>query len=187
MKLEGKIHNLPRYAKAFILAFLLTLSFGYYTGVLFVKHTTEFTPQGIEESYNGNEEETIVEQGLEEDEMTEENWENDDWESDSDPLKYKKSEQEIISIVHAHVISFSLIFLLLGVIVMLTSIPVWLKKILIIEPFISIVLTFGGIWMLWKDITWMKYVVMCSGILLTITFSLSVLIVIQQLLKKPTA
>ena len=70
---------------------------------------------------------------------------------------------------------------------MLTSIPVWLKKILIIEPFISIVLTFGGIWMLWKDIAWMKYIVMCSGILLTITFSLSVLIVIQQLLKKPTA
>jgi hypothetical protein len=178
LKLELKIHNLPSYAKVFIFAFLLTLSLGYYTGVLFVKHTTEFTPQGIEESYNGNQ--------IEE-EMTEDDWENDDWKvENSNPLKYKKSEQEIISIVHAHVISFSLIFLLLGVIVMLTSIPLWLKKILIIEPFISIVLTFGGIWMLWKDIAWMKYIVMCSGILLTITFSLSVLIVIQQLLKKPT-
>ena len=178
MKLELKIHNLPSYAKVFIFAFLLTLSLGYYTGVLFVKHTTEFTPQGIEESYNGNQ--------IEE-EITEDDWENDDWEGlSSNSLKYKKSEQEIISIVHAHVISFSLIFLLLGVIVMLTSIPLWLKKILIIEPFISIVLTFGGIWMLWKDIAWMKYVVMCSGILLTITFSLSVIIVIQQLLKKPT-
>lgn len=178
MKLELKIHNLPSYAKVFIFAFLLTLSLGYYTGVLFVKHTTEFTPQGIEESYNGNQ--------IEE-EITEDDWENDDWKvENSNPLKYKKSEQEIISIVHAHVISFSLIFLLLGVIVMLTSIPLWLKKILIIEPFISIVLTFGGIWMLWKDIAWMKYIVMCSGILLTITFSLSVLIVIQQLLKKPT-
>ena len=178
MKLELKIHNLPSYAKVFIFAFLLTLSLGYYTGVLFVKHTTEFTPQGIEESYNGNQ--------IEE-EITEDDWENDDWKvENSNPLKYKKSEQEIISIVHAHVISFSLIFLLLGVIVMLTSIPLWLKKILIIEPFISIVLTLGGIWMLWKDIAWMKYIVMCSGILLTITFSLSVLIVIQQLLKKPT-
>jgi len=176
LKLEGKIHNLPKYAKAFIFAFLLTLSFGYYTGVLFVKHTTEFTPQGIEESYNGNQTE---------EEFTEDDWGNDEWEGENfDPLKYKKSEQEIISIVHAHVISFSLIFLLLGVIVLLTSIPIWLKKILIIEPFISIVLTFGGIWMLWKDITWMKYVVMFSGSLLTITFSLSVLIVIQQLLKK---
>lgn len=178
MKLEGTIHNLPSYAKAFIFAFLLTLSFGYYTGVLFVKHTTEFTPQGIEESYNGNQIDVVD---------SEEDWENDDWEDENAiPIKYKKSEQEIISIVHSHVISFSLIFLLLGGIVMLTSIPVWLKKLLIIEPFISIVLTFGGIWMLWKDITWMKYVVMCSGILLTITFSLSVLIVIQQLLKKPT-
>ena len=179
MKLEGKIHNLPSYAKVFIFAFLLTLSFGYYTGVIFVKHTTEFTPHGIEENYNGNQTEEVI---------TEDDWENDEWGRENfDPLKYKKSEQEIISIVHAHVISFSLIFLLLGAIVMLTSIPVWLKKILIIEPFISIVLTFGGIWMLWKDITWMKYIVMFSGILLTITFSLSVIIVIQQLLKKPTA
>ena len=129
--------------------------------------------------YNGNQTEEVI---------TEDDWENDEWGRENfDPLKYKKSEQEIISIVHAHVISFSLIFLLLGAIVMLTSIPVWLKKILIIEPFISIVLTFGGIWMLWKDITWMKYIVMFSGILLTITFSLSVIIVIQQLLKKPTA
>ncbi len=179
MKLEGKIHNLPSYAKVFIFAFLLTLSFGYYTGVIFVKHTTEFTPHGIEENYNGNQTEEVI---------TEDDWENDEWGRENfDPLKYKKSEQEIISIVHAHVISFSLIFLLLGAIVMLTSIPVWLKKILIIEPFISIVLTFGGIWMLWKDITWMKYIVMFSGILLTITFSLSIIIVIQQLLKKPTA
>jgi hypothetical protein len=179
LKLEGKIHNLPSYAKVFIFAFLLTLSFGYYTGVIFVKHTTEFTPHGIEENYNGNQTEEVI---------TEDDWENDEWGRENfDPLKYKKSEQEIISIVHAHVISFSLIFLLLGAIVMLTSIPVWLKKILIIEPFISIVLTFGGIWMLWKDITWMKYIVMFSGILLTITFSLSIIIVIQQLLKKPTA
>ena len=179
MKLEGKIHNLPGHAKAFLFAFLLTLSFGYFTGVLFIKHTTEFTSQGIEESYNGNQTE---------EEITEDDWENDDWEGENfQPLKYKKSEQEIISIIHEHVISFSLIFLLLGVLVLLTSIPIWLKKILIIEPFISTVLTFGGIWMLWKDITWMKYIVMFSGVLLTITFSVSVIIVMQQLLKKPTS
>ncbi|MGY9060379.1 MAG: hypothetical protein ACKVHI_11410 [Candidatus Puniceispirillales bacterium] len=54
---------------------------------MFVKHTTEFTPQGIEESYNGNQ--------IEE-EITEDDWENDDWEvENSNPLKYKKSEQEI--------------------------------------------------------------------------------------------
>lgn len=180
MNLEGKIHGLPSIAKALVFAFLLTLSFGYFTGILFVKHTTEFTPQGVEESYNGNQTDEIV---------AEEDWENDDWEEEenAEPIKYKKSEQEIISIVHSHVISFSLIFLSLGIILLLTSIPLWLKKILIIEPFISIILTFGGIWMLWKDITWMKYVVMCSGILLTITFSLSVLLVIQQLFKKSKA
>jgi len=153
----------------------MTLSFGYYTGVFFIKHTTDFSTEGIVENYNGNQKEIFVD-----------DWEEDDWEEDAPlaEIKYKKSEREIISTIHSHVISFSLIFFSLGLILLSTSIPNWLKKILVIEPFVSIILTFGGIWLLWKDILWMRYVVMASGILLTITFSLSVIIIITQLLKK---
>lgn len=178
MNLEGKIHHLPNYVKGFIFAFLVALSFGYYTGVFFIKHTTEFTPKGVEENYNGNQ--------LESD-LSDDSWDSDEWneeEEEQESLKYKKSEQAIISTVHTHAISFSLIFLSLGALLILTSIPIWLKKILIVEPFLSIILTFGGIWLMWKEIIWMKYVVMFSGMLLTLTFSLSVLIVILQLFKK---
>lgn len=160
----------------------MTLSFGYFTGVLFIKHTTEFSAQGIEESYNGNEQVVELEEDWEEDEWS------DDWEEEQDEavesLKFKRSEREIISTIHSHVIIFALIFLAMGTILSLTSIPMGVKKFLMIEPFVSIVLTFGGIWLLWKDITWMKYVVMISGMLMTTVFTLSALVICWQLVKK---
>lgn len=181
MELTGLIHKLPKYVKLFLLAFVLTLSFGYFTGVFFIKHTTEFTPQGIHENYNGNEVEVIPE----------ENWVEDEWEEAEQvelnkPLKFKPSEQEIISTIHTHVISFSLIFLALGALLSITSASVRIKKILIIEPFVSIVLTFGGIWLLWKEVYWMKYIVMLSGVIMTIVFSISVFLITKDILKKNT-
>lgn len=161
MELHGKIHTLPNQAKLLIGAFIITLSFGYYTGLLFVNENTNSTTQGIEEHYMGNE--------------TDEH---------ATEMKFKKSEKEIITTVHNHVVSMSLIFLALGVILLLTSIPKTLKKFLLIEPFISILLTFGGIWLMWSGVLWFKYVVIFSGILLTLTFTASVVLIVVQLFKK---
>jgi len=161
MELEGKIHQLPKTAKLLVAFFIVTLSFGYYTGLRFVNENTSSTFNGVEEHYLGNEmdDEALV-------------------------MKFKKAEKEIITTVHNHVTSMSLIFLALGGILLLTSIPKGLKKFLIVEPFISIVLTFGGIWLLWSGVLWFKYIVMISGILLTLTFTTSVILILIQLLKK---
>ncbi|PJA08037.1 MAG: hypothetical protein COX70_04840 [Flavobacteriales bacterium CG_4_10_14_0_2_um_filter_32_8] len=161
MELSGKIHALPKLAKLLIGFFMLTLSFGYFVGLRFIQENTNYTTNGIEEQYIGNE-----------------------GDEHAAVMKFKKSEKEIISMVHNHVISMSFIFLLLGVILLITSLPAWLKKILIIEPFLSIILTFGGIWLLWSGIIWFKYIVIISGILLTLSFFTSVLLILQQLLKK---
>lgn len=99
-------------------------------------------------------------------------------------MKFKKSEKEIITTVHNHVVSMSIIFLLLGGILLITSIHPMLKKTLIIEPFISILLTFGGIWIMWSGVLWFKYIIIFSGILLTLTYTTSVMLVFWQLLKK---
>jgi hypothetical protein len=56
-----------------------------------------------------------------------------------------------------------------------------------IEPFVSVVLTFGGLYLLWKDMLWMTYIVMFSGILMTLTYTLSVLIILVQLFKNKTS
>ena len=161
MELHGKIHSLPKPAKLLVGFFILTLSFGYYTGLRFVNENTEATTQGIEEHYLGNEAD-----------------------EDATVMKFKKTEKEIITTVHNHVVSMSLIFLALGVILLLTSIHPMLKKFLIIEPFISIILTFGGIWLMWSGVLWFKYIVIFSGILLTVTFTLSVMLIMIQLFKK---
>ena len=161
MELHGKIHELPKAAKLLVGFFILTLSFGYYTGLRFVGENTGNTTQGIEEHYMGNEAN-----------------------EDAIEMKFKKSEKEIISIVHDHVIGMAVIFLVLGAILLMTSLPPKLKKFLIVEPFISIILTFGGIWLMWSGVLWLKYVIIFSGVLLTLTYTTSVILILQQLFKK---
>ena len=161
MKIHGLIHPLPNSAKYFILFFTLSLSFGYGMGYKFLVKNTGLSPSGIETNYNGNEEEEEAEE-----------------------MKFKKSEREILTIIHTHVISMSLIFFALGSIICITSIPEKLKTYLVVEPFISVILTFGGIWLLWKDILWMKYVVMFSGILMTVSIVTMVGVIFWQLAKK---
>ena len=161
MQLNGLIHQLPTQAKTLLLCFILALSFGFYSGLFFVRENTNNTFQGIEEQYMGNE---ADEEALE--------------------MKFKKPLKEIVTLVHNHVLSMSVIFFLIGAILLLTSISPLLKKILIIEPFISLVLTFGGIWVMWSGVTWFKYIIMFSGILMTLTYTISVIVILTQLFKK---
>lgn len=161
MELNGLIHTFPKYVKLFILAFVLVLSVGYFTGLLFVRQADSFRPDGIEENYLGNEE---IE--------------------DAKVMKFEKGEREMLTILHTHILSISFIFFLLGGLVAITSLPKKLKGVLMTEPFISIILTFGGIYLMWKGIAWMKYVVMISGILMTLVFIVGAGAVLFQLLKK---
>ena len=161
MKLHGLIHTFPKQVKIFIAAFVLVLSVGYITGLLFVRQTESMAPAGIEENYLGNEDiDTAA------------------------VMKFKKGDREMLTIVHTHILSMSFIFFFLGGLVAITSLPKQLKGFLMIEPFFSILLTFGGIYFMWKGMLWMKYVVMISGILMTLVFAFGVLAVLIQLTKQ---
>ena len=89
MKLNGLIYTLPKELKLLIGTFIIVLSIGFYTGLLFVGETSSANPNGIEEQYLGNEtddgEEAIV-------------------------MKFKKSEKEMLTLVHSHLLSMSIIF-----------------------------------------------------------------------------
>ena len=161
MQVHGQIHNFPKYIKIFIAAFVIVLSIGYFTGLLFVRQADSVTPDGIEENYLGNE-----------------------TNEDAAVMKFEKGERKMLTILHTHILSISFIFFLLGVLVAITSLPQKLKSFLMVEPFISILLTFGGIYFMWKGITWMKYIVMISGTLMTAVFLISTGAVLFQLLKK---
>ncbi|MDY7396585.1 hypothetical protein UMM65_15140 [Aureibaculum sp. 2210JD6-5] len=161
MKINGLILTFPIELKLLIGAFLIVLSVGFYTGLLFVNETSTVQPNGIEENYLGNED---VE--------------------DAEVMKFKKSPKEMLSIVHSHILSMSLIFFLLGLILSITKLSKKIKLFLMIEPFFSVLFTFGGLYLLWKEMLWMKYVVMFSGTLMTLSFTVSVLIIFSQLVRK---
>ena len=163
MHYNGLLSTFPKGIKIFIASFVIILSIGFFTGLFFVNETSSASPTGIEENYLGNEDDDNA--GI---------------------MKFRKSEREMLTIVHTHVLSMSFIFFLLGILVWLTKLSKKVKLFLTVEPFFSVILTFGGIYLLWTGILWMKYVVIFSGILMTLTFATSAIVVLYQLtLKSP--
>ncbi len=157
MNYNGLLTTFPKEIRLFIAVFVVILSIGFFTGLLFVKQTDSETPAGVEENYLGNEQDV-----------------------DATIMKFKKGDREMLTIVHTHILSMSFIFFLLGGLVWITRFPKKWKLFLTIEPFLSVLLTFGGIYLMWKGILWLKYVVVFSGILMTITFTFSALLVFIQ-------
>ena len=112
MQLNGLIPTLPKEIKLLIGAFIIVLSIGFYTGLLFVSETSSTNPNGIEEQYLGNEAD-----------------------EDATIMRFKKSEKEMLSIIHSHMLSMSIIFFLVGFILSITKLNRKMKLFLMIEPF----------------------------------------------------
>jgi hypothetical protein len=161
MQLNGLIFNIPKELKWLIGIFIIVLSIGFYSGLLFVSETSSAKPNGIEEQYLGNE-----------------------LDEEAKVMKFRKSEKEMLTLVHGHILSMSIIFFLVGMILSITKLNKKLKLFLMVEPFMSVLFTFGGIYFLWKGFIWMKYIIMFSGSLMTLTFTVSVIIILYQLTKK---
>ena len=155
---DFKVAQLPNQLKILVGMFIFVLSVGFFSGINFVHFTTNGTPKGIEENYLGNEDDLVAA-----------------------TMKFKKTEAQILNITHTHILSMSVIFLILSALVYFTSINAYLKKYLMYEALLSVLFTFGGIYLLWKDISWMSYIVIISGFLMTITFALSVIVIFREL------
>ena len=159
MQVHGLIHQFPREIKSLIAVFIIVLSVGFYGGLSFVNNTTSMQASGVTSHYLGNED---VE--------------------DAQVMKFKKSEREILTIVHNHILSMSVIFFILSLILATTSINKKLKYFLMVEPFLSVILTFGGIYLLWSGILWFKYIIIFSGILMTLSFVIATLSILYQII-----
>jgi cellulose synthase/poly-beta-1,6-N-acetylglucosamine synthase-like glycosyltransferase len=161
MQIHGIISQFPKEVKGLILAFIICLSIGFYAGIRFVNDTSNSNPDGIEERYLGNESDEAA-----------------------TVMKFKKSSQEVMTMVHNHILSLSVIFFLLGGLIAITGINKKLKSFLMIEPFVSILCTFGGIYFMWSGMLWMKYVIMVSGVLMTVSFTLSIFFILKGIFSK---
>ena len=157
MHIQGSISQFSKEIRLLITAFVITLNIGFFTGLNFVNETTSFQPDGIETNYLGNE--------------------NDE---NAELMQFKKAEKEILTVVHNHILSMSIIFLLLGGLLSFTGINKKMMRFLILEPFVSIILTFGGIYILWIGVLWFKYVIILSGTALTLSFLLSSIFILRE-------
>ena len=139
------LHQLPANLKLLLLLTVVNLTVGVGIGLYYVVNTTELTPAGTTEHFSGSE---------------------IDAEFDI-PEKYPKPVTELITTTHNHILSLTLIFLVIGGIFYFnSSISGRMKTILIAEPFISIITTFGGIWLMRFVHPAFVYLVIPSGILM---------------------
>lgn len=157
---ENFLSSLPNKLKTLVGVYVIVLSFGFSIGLLFIQKTTSGSFNGIVEHYNGNEDD---EEAVE--------------------MKFKKSMHEMMNIVHTHILGISTIFFTLSLLVFGCTLPSLLKSFLMIEPLLSLLTTFGSIYMIWKGYEWFSLVVLISGGLMAIGFWLSVLIVLINLRK----
>ncbi len=159
--------HLPQLPRLMLAAFLLVVTTGYSLGVFFVDHSTDMHPDGIAERYRGTEGVGIDPMSL----------------PPERELQFEKSPAEMLNVTHTHLISLALVFLSVGSIFLFAAgIPPWLRATLILEPFVSIVLTFGGIWLLRYHAPSWSILVAVSGTLMSLCFYAMTGISLWQLL-----
>ena len=126
MKNNLYLKNLDCDAKYFLSAFLITLCIGISIGLFYVYLTTDMTPTGSIEQFNGSE---VLEDDI--------------------PYKFPKPIENMILTTHDHILSFAMISFLIGAIFYFNStITGNFKTILLIEPFLSSLLMFGSLWIM---------------------------------------
>ena len=153
-----KLNQINRNYKLLILAYLVVLGIGVTTGLIYIAITTSMTPTGTIEQYIGN---------------------DDEWEP-----KQPKEFIDLVSQAHQHIVMFSFIFLSIGLIFSRNSIIKGrLKLLLMIEPFISIVVTFGGFFVLRYLTPNFVYVIIISSTLMYVCFYIMMFTSIYDLIK----
>ncbi|NNK80177.1 MAG: hypothetical protein HKO93_01665 [Flavobacteriales bacterium] len=159
--MNGYLSRAESSVRRFALAIVLTLAIGYSIGMRYLYITSDLTQKGIQENYIGNEED-----------------------KDAEVMKFKMPEAKVLTIMHTHILSYTFIFTILGILLMASSLPSKLKSFLIIEPFAMVVLNFGLLYLLWDGLTWVNPLIMISGIILTLGFYLSVVLLVKELIFK---
>ena len=143
------LYQFPRIIKLILFCVIINITIGVSIGLLYVASTTHLSFMGTKEHFVGSEV-------------------NEDF---GIPEKYPKPYSELLTTTHNHFISLTFIFIIIGSVFYFSSIVTEkAKSILIIEPFISIFITFGGIWLISFGYPFFVYLIIPSGILMYVCF-----------------
>tara|TARA_B100000131_G_scaffold321768_1_gene373633 strand:+ start:82 stop:597 length:516 start_codon:yes stop_codon:yes gene_type:complete len=163
--MESRLYQLNKNIKALCISFLIVLSIGVTMGMIYIYLTTSMTIDGTEVRYAGD---NIPE----------------NFDPDIDVLEnHPKSILELVSHAHSHIISFAFIFFLTALIFEKTSIITgkW-KRALMIEAFISIILTFGGFFLIRFIDRSFSYLVITSSTIMYLSFYIMIGVCLYELI-----
>ena len=154
-----KLQDLDSTSKIFLTFFLITMQLGILIGIGYIYYTTSLNPEGTIEHYNGSE---VFDDDI--------------------PEEFPKTLENMILTTHAHVNSFAMISLIIGLIIYFNSIVVnKFKLFLMVEPFISTIVTFSCLWLMRYLSDNFVYLVIISSTIMYLCWSVMVLICLYEL------
>jgi hypothetical protein len=164
---------------------MLVLSVGYLHALAYVFLTTKMIPNGIEQRYRGTElvaENKSAALSSEEAEDAATTNGTEVTQPVAGEIEYEKSLAEMLNIIHTHILTMTFIFALSGCITLLTdSIPRRLRNIIVIEPFIGILVTFAGLWLMRYVHPAFSWLVSVSGTAMAMAFAVQGYALIKEL------
>jgi len=158
--IDAKLNTLDSHYRILLSAFIIVLTIGVTLGLFYVMETTGVTPDGTIEQFNGSESSSI-----------------------DIPDKYAKRYSDMLLTTHNHIISFSIIFILLGFIFIHNSIlSKRMTLFLVIEPFLATISTFGSLWLIRYCSPSFVWLTIVSSTLLYTSFYVIIIVSIYDLL-----
>ena len=156
--------DLDKTARHFLAAFLFLITIATTVGLFYIYETTSMTKDGVNARYNGS---TITDEEFD------------------IPDQYPKSIQDLLLNTHNHLFGFAIIFFLVGGLFYFNStINGRWKYFLIVEPFISVFITFTFLWFLRFAHTAFVYIVFIAGVLTYLSLYLMISILVYELIIK---
>ncbi|MER3522705.1 MAG: hypothetical protein C4326_01210 [Ignavibacteria bacterium] len=145
--------------RIFLTMVLLVITVGYGVGLLFVEHTTALTVRGIEEQFLGNEEAAPQQE-----------------------IRYAKSAHEMFVFMHNHILSLGMMFFVVGGIFWFSSlVSNRTKTLLMVEPLVAILTTFGGMALVRYVSPVFSWLVLLSGLSLALCYVAMVTLIVREL------
>lgn len=142
------LHTWPAPYRKLIAVFVVVTVTGFVLGTIFIEVTTHLTPEGVVSQYTGHTEEQSQQLSGEQE------------------IKFAKSPTDMLTTTHNHILGLSVLFTVLGFLYLHTGRRSALRVAIAVEPLFTLLLTFGGLWVVRYLWTPFVYVVILSGVLM---------------------
>ena len=173
--MDFSLYALPSGLKKLMIVFVIVIDLGVLLGLSLVYQTSYFSIYQLQQYISGSE---AIEDTLNHEIDIEANQE------EIQKYFYAKSSKELTITSHNHILSLAVLFLIMGILMFYTDTPTGLKHFLILEPFISLVITFSSMWGLRFISPFFAYLLFISSLMMYGTFFINSFIVLYQLMKK---